>query len=133
MLHDAQNSQNFIKYFSSKIADFFIHKLFFIVQKLPKLDSRKFKQFLKKNILWNFVNSGHHRASLKTPRGFVEVLNAFKKFWSGIVRTHISYSTYIFSVFVTLWVLKMSYLVIQLYWQYICFWQRSACCFRRWV
>ena len=54
---------NFIKYFSSRIAGFFIHKSFFIVQKLPKLDSRKIKQFLKK------------RASHS---GFVEVLNALK-------------------------------------------------------
>ena len=80
MLHDAQNSQNFIKYFSSKIADFFIHKSFFIVQKLPKLDSQKFKQFLKKNILWNFVNSGHHGASLGASRGCIDILNPFRFF-----------------------------------------------------
>ena len=39
---------------------------------------RKLRQFLKKNILCNFVTSRHHKASLKTPRGFVDILNPFR-------------------------------------------------------
>ena len=37
----------------------------------------KLRQFLKKNISCNFVNQRHHGASVKTPGGFVDILNPF--------------------------------------------------------
>ena len=37
----------------------------------------KLRQFLKKNISCNFGNTGHHGASVKTPRDFVDIFNPF--------------------------------------------------------
>ena len=49
---------------------------------------------MKKNICGNFMSKEHHGASVKTPRGFVDIFNAFllKNLESYIVDSEITKS-----------------------------------------